>query len=937
MAFWFTLILFVATFVLSELLRPKPDLEDARPADLGDFNFPTATQGRIVPLIWGTVKLSAPNVVWYGDLIQEPIKEEVKTGMWSKETFIKGYRYYVGIQMGLCRGPVDKLLRIWVGDDEVWNTGLTGPGSFYLNLPELFGGDDLGNGGLYGNVSFYTGSETQAASSYLSNHQSEGGVTPAYRGTCYTVLEGGYLGNSTTIKPWRYELQRIPNGLGLGTPQVNTLDANPANVIYELLTNSEWGLGFPASDIDVTNFTNVANTLRTEGNGFSMVLDNPVEISGFLAELERQIDGVVVLNRSTGKWQINLTRGGYDIDTIPQATPNNVIEIRDFSRGAWDETANEVRVHFFQRANEYTEDYAMSQDSANIKIQGVCVASTVNYPGCKDADLANNLAWRDLRTLSRPLAKATLVVNREFYDINPGDVIAWTEPSLEFTKLAMRVTKVDLGSSRDGKIVLNLVEDVFTFEQPSFESPQLTKWVPPSDTMVDIPAASRIFFEAPKAISDRDPSYPGLARRFWFGALSQGDGAVMIELEEAGIIVGTVMGFLVAAKLNSALAQGAQGTVDVELICDPTSKAQILNKIITVTDDDIGTLLSNVVLINNEFIGFESVTDLGTNIRINNIFRGLMDSAIAAHGANDRVWFLSVSGNITVSSFSAASVTFKPIPKSRFDRLNSASATSSIVSIANRHLKPYPPVNLQLNSSLYPSSVSLDVNVGATDGGKGIQMDYVRRDYRTTHEVNAVLNENSLPSDFPTTNNTRYQIEVRNDPGGSNTLLYTIIYQNGNQVDLSRTEILRYTNGAIPSTMRLVIKTRHTVTSVDYNSVQDHSFDFSTTSSELSGRHNFQALNDGVTSNQWSAPETGTYAFSIQQNVITGTNAVQARINSGTWQDIITAGNTSGNLTGVTLGDTVEVRHTENSSNTNQTLLVVNPPTSSGAYAVLII
>jgi hypothetical protein len=56
MGFWVTLILYAALFVLSELLRPKPDLENAKPAGLGDFQFPTASEDRYVPIIWGTIQ-----------------------------------------------------------------------------------------------------------------------------------------------------------------------------------------------------------------------------------------------------------------------------------------------------------------------------------------------------------------------------------------------------------------------------------------------------------------------------------------------------------------------------------------------------------------------------------------------------------------------------------------------------------------------------------------------------------------------------------------------------------------------------------------------------------------------------------------------------------------------------------------------------------------
>ena len=90
MAFIFTLILFAVFFVLNEFLKPKNDQEQGR-AGLGDFRFPTATEGRPVPIIWGTVKLAGPNVIWYGDLSQIPITTEVKTGIVSSDTVTTGF------------------------------------------------------------------------------------------------------------------------------------------------------------------------------------------------------------------------------------------------------------------------------------------------------------------------------------------------------------------------------------------------------------------------------------------------------------------------------------------------------------------------------------------------------------------------------------------------------------------------------------------------------------------------------------------------------------------------------------------------------------------------------------------------------------------------------------------------------------------------------
>lgn len=938
--FWVTLILWAVTFVLSELLRPKPKIENAKPAGLGDFNFPTATEGRVVPIIWGTVKIQGPNVVWYGDLQQVPITRKIKTGMFSSKQQIIGYKYFVGVQMALCRGEVGKLFNIWVGDVALWSGTQTGAGTISVDEPDFLGGNDLGQGGIAGDITLVTGTEVQAANTYLSAFQQQGGDTPAYPGTCYVVFEGGYLGNSASIQPWKFEVQRIPNGLGLADPTVNTNDANPMNVLYEIFTNDEWGLGLPATDIDTSNFSTAAATLKTEGNGFSFVLDNAQEVVELIKQVEQQIDGVVVLDRLTGKWKVNLARGGYSLGSLTIANDDNTKSVVEFSRGAWEDTTTEVRVAFSNRANNYTNTFAMSQDMANVKIQGQNVVSQVTYPGVKDADLANQIAWRDLRGLSRPIAKVKLIVDRSFYNTSPGDVILFTNSALNISAMAVRITKVDMGRLEKGEIELNGVEDIYTFEDPVFASPGPTGWTAPSNTAVDITAANRVIFEAPKAFADRDPVSPGLYRRIWVGGRSPGVGAVLFNIDASGSEVGSVAGFLLAGKLASAVNPEVYGG-NIEIVADPDTRAAILAELGSATDEDIGRSLSNLCLVNNELFAFKSYTDLGTNIRLNDCYRGLCDTAPGIHAANDRVWFLFVAGGMTDDSFASSPASIKLLTQTNSETLSAGSATASSVTIADRHLKPYPPSELTINTTPYPSSaVSLDDGVSAGDDGKGLNVGWTRRDYNAQDEVLSVMSEDELPSTFPTELSTTYKVEVINDPLGSPTTLFDTGYVTSNaSTPVGRTKILRYTDGVVPSTIQIKVHTRHTIGSTNYEATQQLTDIISVTSSELSGQINMGALDDNEVGTLYisSAPDTGTYSFAIQQSLLSS-GAVQARINGGSWTTVISTGNTTGTLAGVSAGDTIEVQHTQTGSGSAETLLKVTPPsTSTIGYAVLII
>ncbi len=74
MNFVYYLIVLVVSSLISYALAPKPP--KPKPAALEDFDIPVAEQGRPVPVIFGTMQVTGPNVLWYGDLRTTAIKEK---------------------------------------------------------------------------------------------------------------------------------------------------------------------------------------------------------------------------------------------------------------------------------------------------------------------------------------------------------------------------------------------------------------------------------------------------------------------------------------------------------------------------------------------------------------------------------------------------------------------------------------------------------------------------------------------------------------------------------------------------------------------------------------------------------------------------------------------------------------------------------------------
>lgn len=69
---WWQLILWVATTVVSYLLRPKAETQ--KPPGIGTVEAPTADVGREIPVLFGTRDIKGPNVVWFGDVTTKPKK-----------------------------------------------------------------------------------------------------------------------------------------------------------------------------------------------------------------------------------------------------------------------------------------------------------------------------------------------------------------------------------------------------------------------------------------------------------------------------------------------------------------------------------------------------------------------------------------------------------------------------------------------------------------------------------------------------------------------------------------------------------------------------------------------------------------------------------------------------------------------------------------------
>lgn len=220
------IIIFVVAIALSIALAPKPPRP--RAATISDFSLPTAEEGRPIPVVFGEIDITGPNVLWYGQLSTDPIR---KHSLFSSSTV--GYRYNLGFHLGLCHGPVDAVTRVSWADKIAWTGNITTSSTSGIFRGNLFGGDSR-EGGVAAAFDVVMGTTSEPINTYL---QSVIGQTPAYRGitsfiwrtgtvtTDYTQDDGsithgpnesGYIGTTPYMKPVSIRVKRILNGWANG-------------------------------------------------------------------------------------------------------------------------------------------------------------------------------------------------------------------------------------------------------------------------------------------------------------------------------------------------------------------------------------------------------------------------------------------------------------------------------------------------------------------------------------------------------------------------------------------------------------------------------------------------------------------------------------------------------------------------------------------------
>ncbi|HVP99513.1 MAG TPA: phage tail protein [Roseiarcus sp.] len=235
-------------FFRSNRKNPKPDYTS--------LQLNTATTTLPIPILWGRQKI-AGNVIWYQNFVAYPQKASGKGGgKGGGGGTVTGYDYRADVIIALCEGPCAPFPN---GVGFVWHNQ-TVCTLAYLGL------------------GYQPGMTPQPAFSWLPAAQSL-----SYPGTTMVGCPQFDLGESATIGNINFEVYGIFQGTG-----VNGIDADPALVINDFLTNPQYGAGFDPASISAASLFgsggdgSLQTYCKAMGIAFSPVLSSQEQASSVL-------------------------------------------------------------------------------------------------------------------------------------------------------------------------------------------------------------------------------------------------------------------------------------------------------------------------------------------------------------------------------------------------------------------------------------------------------------------------------------------------------------------------------------------------------------------------------------------------------------------------------------------------------------------------------
>lgn len=566
-----------------------------------------SSQGLTLPVVYGRARV-AGNLIWYGDFTTIETKTTTrqggKGGGGVKQEDIS-YTYEAAVMMALCEGEIKGIGRIWRDKEKFESLS-----QLRLNLAK--GGDE------------------QPTWTHLQQpkHQAQ---AINYSGTAYIYSPNYELTKSAQIYSHNFEV------IGKMGYSSSIPDANPSEIIRDMLTNQNYGCGFPAENLGDTSVYGVY--CRAAGIFLSPVYSEQTEAQQNISELLEQTNSAAVF--SQGRLKIvpygDVKLSGNGAAYVPNLTPVYDLTDDDFIvSGAEDplrverktnaDAYNQIQVEYLDRANDYNIAVAEVKDQANIEQYGLRPKDAVKMHGICDAKVANHVAQLLLQRALYVRNEYEFKLGWKYCLLEPMDLVTLTDEGLGLDKTPVRIIEIEEDE-----------EGVLTVKAEDFPMGAATATAYPTQPSLGYSADynkspgnahAPVIFEAPLQLTGGEP-------QIWLataGGDMWGGAEVWISTDgDSYTRIGATNKKARFGSLSAPLASGAvfdrANTLNVEI-----SAGQMTGG----TEQDSRDLLT-LCYVDGEFLAYETAELKGVGrYTLGNLTRGAYGSTIDRHNAGSQ-------------------------------------------------------------------------------------------------------------------------------------------------------------------------------------------------------------------------------------------------------------------------------------------------------------
>jgi hypothetical protein len=570
------------------------------------LNIQTSTQGGVIPIHYGQNRV-APNIIWYDGFRSVAVKQSSgKGGGGGKGS--SEYKYYTDIIMALCEGVVSQCFGVYDGSSSFE------PLSYYDMA--LFGGE-VGQAG-------WSYLQDKYPSQYLP-----------YSGTAYVAVASLSLGTSPDLPGYSFEIAG-----NLWSTVLNNVDANPADIALDYVTNAQYGLAPGATWIDATSLEQFRQYCGAQGIYFSPYMNEQEQVTNTFQRWSQITNTFIFWSGNVLKFcplgAYPLSLNGYTY--TPQITPVYDLTYDDFvpeGKGKEPVTVNRtdpadgynhIQFDIRDRDNNYNITSMYWSDPASVSQYGELPSNIVE---------AQEICLQSIANIGMALLGQRSVYVRNTYTfklgyqyclLEPGDIVTLTELNIGLDQFPVRIQSVQEGDDQ----LLTITAEEFPASvgviasqarEPAAPSPTYNPNVDPGSVN-------------PPAIFEPSPTLTNGAAEVWIG-LSGGEwwGGASIYLSFDSDVysnIGLYASPMVQGELAAALPAHADPDTTDTLVVDLTISRTSLPSTATSANADA---LQTLVLVDQELMAYGTVA-LGSGSEIYDLTylrRGAYGTAITNH------------------------------------------------------------------------------------------------------------------------------------------------------------------------------------------------------------------------------------------------------------------------------------------------------------------